>query len=202
NQVALEVSALPPLNLERRLDFLITYPYGCLEQTTSAAFPQLLLPALVKLDEDGERRAEANVRAAIERMRSFQHPDGAFTYWPGGQFVVTSGYHHWSAIYASHFLVEAERRGHPVPASIRNGMLRYLRSTARDWRPALSAPLQQAYRLYVLARAGQPEVGAMNRLRELDLDAVESWVLAAAYQLAGLPDAARALATADPMGAR
>src|SRR5690606_13533972 len=140
NQVTLEVSALPPLNLERRLQFLVTYPYGCLEQVTSAAFPQLFLPALVDMEEVDRNRAEANVRAAIERMPRFQHADGAFTYWPGGQFVVTSGYHHWSAIYASHFLVEAERRGHPVPASIRNGMLRYLRSTARDWRPALSAP--------------------------------------------------------------
>lgn len=203
NQVTLEVSALPPLNLERRLEFLLAYPYGCLEQTTSAAFPQLFLPSLVEMGEGEERRAEANVRAAIERMRSFQHPDGAFTYWPGGQFVLSNGYHHWSAIYASHFLVEAGRRGHAVPASIHANMLRYLRSTARDWRPALGAPLQQAYRLFVLARAGEPEVGAMNRLRELNLDAVERWVLAGAYQLAGLPDAARALtAGIDPMGAR
>src|SRR5690606_8189495 len=184
------------------LNFLISYPYGCLEQTTSAAFPQLFLPLLVEMDADDRSRAEANVRAAIERLRSFQHPDGAFSYWPGGEFVITNGYHHWSAVYASHFLVEAERMGHAVPAAIKNSMLRYLRGTARDWRPVLSAPLQQAYRLFVLARAGEAEVGAMNRLRELRLDPVESWVLAGAYQMAGLGDAARALAGADPMGAR
>src|SRR5690606_10006226 len=202
NQVTLEVSALPPLNLTRRLNFLLTYPYGCLEQTTSAAFPQLFLPALVDMQQADRSRAEANVRAAIDRMRSFQHADGASSYWPGGQFVITDGYHQWAAIYASHFLVEAERLGHAVPATTRNGMLRYLRSTARDWRPVLSPPLHQAYRLMVLARAGQPEVGAMNRLRELNLDPVERWVLAGAYQLAGLQDAARALASVDPMGAR
>lgn len=202
NQVTLEVSAIPPLNLERRLNFLITYPYGCLEQTTSAAFPQLFLSSLVEMDPADRSRAEANVRAAIERLRSFQHPDGAFSYWPGGEFVITNGYHHWSAIYASHFLVEAERAGHTVPAAIKNSMLRYLRGTARDWRPTLSAPLQQAYRLFVLARAGQAEVGAMNRLRELPIDPVESWVLAGAYQLAGLTDAANALAQANPMAPR
>ena len=44
NTVTLEVSALPPINLERRLEYLIQYPHGCLEQTTSGVFPQLYLP--------------------------------------------------------------------------------------------------------------------------------------------------------------
>jgi uncharacterized protein YfaS (alpha-2-macroglobulin family) len=100
NQVTLEVSRLPPLNLERRLNHLISYPYGCLEQTTSSAFPQLFLGSLVQLDEADKRRTEANVRAAIERLRMFQQANGAFSYWPGGLFEVSSGYHHWSAVYA------------------------------------------------------------------------------------------------------
>jgi uncharacterized protein YfaS (alpha-2-macroglobulin family) len=202
NEVTLEVSALPPLNLARRLSFLISYPYGCLEQTTSATFPQLFLSALVQLDADDQRRTQANVRAGIERLRSFQLFDGAFSYWPGGAFAVDNGYHQWSATYASHFLVEAERKGYTVPAAMRASMLRHLRAAARDWRPVNSAPLHQAYRLMVLARAGQAEVGAMNRLRELSLDPVERWVLAAAYQLAGLNDAARALGNGDPLAGR
>jgi uncharacterized protein YfaS (alpha-2-macroglobulin family) len=202
NQVTLEVSRLPPLNLERRLNHLISYPYGCLEQTTSSAFPQLFLGSLVQLDEADKRRAEANVRAAIERLRMFQQANGAFSYWPGGLFEVSSGYHHWSAVYASHFMIEAERLGYAVPAAMRSSMLRHLRSAARDWTPVRSAPLEQAYRLFVLARAGQAEIGAMNRLRELQIDPVERWVLAAGYQLAGLADAARALATVDPLAAR
>ncbi len=83
NTVTLEVSRLPPLNLERRLQYLIAYPHGCLEQTTSAVFPQLFLPSLAKLDDDSKRRTEANVRAGIERLRSFQLGNGAFSYWPG-----------------------------------------------------------------------------------------------------------------------
>jgi len=202
NEVALEVSRLPPLNLERRLANLIHYPYGCLEQTTSAVFPQLFLPALAQMSDADQRRTEANVRAGIERLRGFQLSSGAFTYWPGGQFAVTDGYHQWASIYASHFLVEAERLGYTVPAAMRSAMLRNLRAQARDWRADNTPPLHQAYRLLVLARAGEAEVGAMNRLREQQLDPVERWVLAGAYQLAGLADAARALATADPMGAR
>ena len=37
------VLALPPFNLQKRLQFLIQYPHGCLEQTLSTAFPQLYL---------------------------------------------------------------------------------------------------------------------------------------------------------------
>jgi alpha-2-macroglobulin len=63
--------------------------------------------------------------------------------------------------------------------------------------------MDQAYRLYVLARAGQPEVGAMNRLREMKgLQNTERWILAAAYQLAGLHDVAKAVAPHDPLSTR
>ena len=52
----LEVSALPPINLDGRLEYLIHYPHGCLEQTTSSVFPQLYLPALIKLDQNRRLR--------------------------------------------------------------------------------------------------------------------------------------------------
>lgn len=207
NRVMLEVSALPPLNLDSRLQYLIQYPYGCLEQSTSAVFPQLYLAQLTRLEEGRRRELEDNVRAAIDRMRYFQLGNGGFSYWPGGSGGTGNGslegYDLWATTYASHFLVEAEKAGYAVPASLRAGMIRALRATAQDWRPSQGAALDQAYRLYVLALAGQPEIGAMNRLREAaGLAGVERWVLAAAYQLSGLRDAARAITPADPMSVR
>jgi uncharacterized protein YfaS (alpha-2-macroglobulin family) len=202
NRVTLEVSRLPAINLERRLGYLIAYPHGCLEQTTSAVFPQLFLSMLMKLDDVSKRSTENNIRIGIERLRNFQLGSGGFSYWPGQSVGSGDGYHYWAATYASHFLVEAEKQGYAVPASMRTGMIRNLRNTAQAWRPEQTNALNQVYRLYVLARAGQPEIGAMNRLRELRLDAVERWMLAATYQLAGLRDAAQALATGDPLAAR
>ena len=79
----LEVSALPPINLDGRLEYLIHYPYGCLEQTTSSVFPQLYLPALIKLDQNRRLEVENNIRAGLARLRSLQHPSGGFAYWPG-----------------------------------------------------------------------------------------------------------------------
>ncbi|MGC3980761.1 MAG: MG2 domain-containing protein [Steroidobacteraceae bacterium] len=213
NKVTLEVSAVPSLNIESRLRYLIQYPHGCLEQTTSSVFPQLFLGSLVKLEDGRKREIEDNIRAGIERLRSFQLANGGFSYWPGasGGFANGSleGYTLWATTYASHFLVEAEKAGYTIPTAMRGGMIRYLKSVAQNWSGSatstanLGSSLDQAYRLYVLARAGQPELGAMNRLREVNgLQATERWILAAAYQLAGLRDVAKAVAPKDPLAAR
>jgi uncharacterized protein YfaS (alpha-2-macroglobulin family) len=194
NQAALELSSVPPLNLERRLEFLVRYPYGCLEQTTSSVFPQLYLPSLASLDPDREDEIERNIETAIENLRGFQRADGSFTYWPGGPER-----HDWSTSYAGHFLVEASKQGYHVPVGMLPDWLHHQRSQAQSWvTGGASSSFEQAYRLYTLALAGEPEVGAMNRLREMTLDASATrWLLAAAYRLAGLPDAADAVVRDD-----
>jgi alpha-2-macroglobulin len=110
NTGVLEVSTLPPLNLEQRLQFLVQYPHGCLEQTTSAAFAQLNLDLLTSLNADWQQPVELNVKAAIERMRSFQLPSGGFVYWPGQDVV-----NEWATNYAGHFMIEARNKGYHVP---------------------------------------------------------------------------------------
>lgn len=57
NAVTLEVSVLPPLNLEKRLQFLIQYPHGCVEQTTSSVFPQLYFARIGPVERDPEKRS-------------------------------------------------------------------------------------------------------------------------------------------------
>jgi uncharacterized protein YfaS (alpha-2-macroglobulin family) len=204
NTSSLEVSSMPALNLESRLGYLIQYPHGCLEQTTSSVFPQLYLPALVKLEEGRKQQVEDNIRNGIERLRWFQASNGGFTYWPGagGGFANGSleGYELWASTYASHFLIEAEKAGYALPPGMKTNLLRYLKSTAQQWTAENGSTLDQSYRLYVLALAGQAEVGAMNRLRESkQLTPTERWILAATYELAGLGDLADTLAMGDPL---
>jgi uncharacterized protein YfaS (alpha-2-macroglobulin family) len=197
NSASLEVSAIPPLNLERRLEYLIRYPHGCLEQTTSALFPQLFLPALVRLDAARKSEIENNVNGGIARLRLFQQTHGGFSYWPGydtgTNFDPRAA---WSSNYVGHFLLEAERLGYHVPTTMRSGWLNYQRNAVQAWTPTTSAShtLDQAYRLYTLSLASQPEMGAMNRLREVpNLSITSRWLLAAAYKLAGVNEAATAL---------
>ncbi|MBK6597439.1 MAG: hypothetical protein IPG25_05785 [Proteobacteria bacterium] len=209
NEAVLEVSAIPPLNLEGRLDYLINYPHGCLEQVTSGVFPQLFLPNLLALEPERRAAIDRNVQAAIARLQGFQQPNGAFTYWPGG-FTTAAALawrDDWTTTYAGHFLLEAEKAGYRLPAELLSNWVRYQKEIAQRWSAsdnrqlagrsagrAEAERLAQAYRLFTLARAGKPEIGAMNRLREGQmLSTAERWLLAAAYQSAGLTEPAAQL---------
>jgi len=192
NSATLEVSSLPPVNLGQRLKYLIQYPYGCIEQTTSSVFPQLYLSNIKQLT-DGEKAAiQKNIGAAIERLKSFVNRDGGFSYWPGGEDSDS-----WGTTYAGHFLNETEAKGYFVPNDMIKRWKKYQKSKAQSWRKNQeysSSELNQAYRLYTLALSGDPDLGSMNRLRELQgLPPVAGWMLAAAYAKAGQPEAARKL---------
>lgn len=190
NSAILEVSSLPPVNLGQRMKYLLQYPYGCIEQTTSSAFPQLYLDQ-VKALTDGEKvTIQNNVKAAIERLKLFITRDGGFAYWPGGADSES-----WSSTYAGHFLIEAEAKGYLVQSDMLKRWRKYQRNKAQAWRKnqeAYSSELIQAYRLYSLALAGDPELGAMNRLREQQgIPLTAGWMLAAAYVKAGQPEAGK-----------
>lgn len=192
NRATLEVSSVPPLNLSQRLEYLIRYPHGCLEQVTSAAFPQLYLPRLLVLDSDQRERTGANIQRAVDRLRGYQLADGSFAYWPGAASV-----NDWSTSYAGHFLLEARRLGYAVPTEMLDGWREHQRRQARAYVASdETGQLIQAYRLYTLALAGQPETGAMNRLREeTGLAVMARWQLAAAYQQIGMPAVVERLVT-------
>ena len=193
-----ELSSMPPVNLQQRLQYLVSYPHGCIEQTVSAVFPQLVLHQLMDLSEAQQRKIDAHVRAAIQKLLNFQQPDGGFSYWPGGN---TSD--EWGSTYAGHFLLEAQARGYSVPASMLQSWKAYEHAKAVAWNvttaPWYGSDLQQAYRLYLLALAKAPETGAMNRLKEFKLITPEArWRLAAAYHLAGQPKVALSLISGLP----
>jgi uncharacterized protein YfaS (alpha-2-macroglobulin family) len=186
NTAVLEVSSIPPLNLENRLKYLVSYPHGCLEQTTSSAFPQLFIASFIELDKKTQSDVERNVKAAINRIRGFQQANGGLSYWQGGESV-----DEWGTNYAGHFLLEAVAKGYSVPQGMLAKWKSYQKKKALAWMPAFkdyyyNADLVQAYRLYTLALAKLPELGAMNQLREQkNLSISAKWRLAAAYHLAG-----------------
>src|SRR5690606_30479552 len=132
-----------------------------------------------------EQRQEIgrNINVGITRLQQFQNSTGGFNYWIGSSEVAPE----WTTVYVGHFLVQARARGYNVPASMLDGWLQYQRGKAN------SAPIrqhweqiEQAYRLYVLALAGQPDMSAMNRLSQASgLHELAKLRLASAYSLAG-----------------
>jgi len=182
NTGSVEVSSIPPLNLSNRLHYLLTYPHGCLEQTTSAAFPQLYLKDVANTNSAVNERSESNVKTALSRLLLFQQSEGGFSYWPGERYINS-----WTTTYAGHFLLEAERMGYALPVGMKKNWLNYEARTAKNWSFAKSDALEQAYRLYVLALAKEPERRAMNQLFEkrTNISTQACWMLAGAFALDG-----------------
>ncbi len=199
NSATIEISNIPPMNLDKRLKYLIRYPHGCIEQTTSSVFPQLFVDDVMDLDNDHIIEMNKNIKAGIERLKLFQTAEGGFSYWPG-----LAESNEWGSNYGGHFLMEAEKQGFKVPSSLRSNWIAYQRKMARNWKYLKGTSnfhgqyhnndLTQAYRLYTLALAGRPELSAMNRMKEIDnLSNTAKWRLAGAYVLVGRPEVAEQL---------
>ena len=92
---------------------------------------------------------------------------------------------------------EAEMVGFVIPGEMKKRWISYQKNAANAWRKELSDRgmiLDQAYRLYTLALANAPAIGAMNRLRETpDLPLEARWKLAAAYVMVSRPEVAEQL---------
>src|SRR5690606_24216085 len=182
NSAQIEFSTLPPMDFTNRLQYLIQYPYGCIEQLTSTAFAQLYLSHIFDLTYDKKKDIQQHVEKAIERLGRVQLVGGGFPYWPGQNSA-----NDWTSSYAGHFLLEAEKLGYVMPIGFKTKWIQHQRQSARAWRVSeSSSSLAQAYRLYTLALAGQADVSSMNRLRETPgISNYAKLRLASAYALIG-----------------
>jgi hypothetical protein len=181
NRAIVSVSRRQNLNIDHRLRWLMRYPYGCIEQTVSAVFPQLYLKKFISSEDAPADGIDTNINAAIERLRKFQLPSGGFSYWPGNDQLSV-----WGTNYAGHFLIEAMELGYHVPQEMLSHWLRFQSGRALSSRDTLT---ERVYRLYLLAAAGSPAVGPMNLLNENSLHEmwdVEKWLLAVSYYLSGM----------------
>ncbi len=191
----LVVSRSPVLELGGVLEKLVNYPYGCTEQSISAAFPQLYFADLSELLQKGDaskKAAAANVLETIRKIKMRQLYNGALSLWDNDKTE-----HWWTSIYGAHFLLEAKKAGFEVDRSLLETLLSYINQrlgakvtvnyyfNTNQYKKI--APKEMAYSLYVLALAGKPNISSMNYYKSkpelLSLDS--KYLLAAAYALAG-----------------
>lgn len=184
------ISGLKVPNFTKYADELVEYPYGCLEQTTSAGFAQLYLDKVLSLDPQKNRIRLENLQATINKLSRLQNANGKFNYWDNNY------YHFWSDIYAGNFLVEAQMLGYLGNKSdMLTQWLEAHSTSANNWALAEvsstyvyeSEVLAQAFRLYVLAKAGKPAKSAMNRFvtSQKSINSVTWWLMAGAFKLSG-----------------
>lgn len=198
----LVISRSPVLELGEQMRYLVQYPFGCTEQTVSAAFPQLYygdLSDLMQLNrptgqagQQNKQNANANILEAIRKIKMRQLYNGAVTLWDN-----EGKEDWWATIYAAHFLLEAKKAGFDVDNSLLETMLNYISNRLKNKETITYyynrnqnrqiAPKEVAYGLYVLAMAGRTNIPAMNYYKAnpsiLALDS--RYLLSAAYALAG-----------------
>ena len=161
--VDLEFARSPLVEAAGSIDFLLHYPYGCVEQTTSSLIPwcavedlKHTIPAFARLPEKKVRDA---IQAGADRLLSMQLPDGSFTYWPGGTDTVD-----WATSYAGMGLMMAASKGAGVPASAIESLTQHLIGSLRGLSDAKSAQILESHArsLLVLSLAGKPQPAYMN----------------------------------------
>ena len=141
------------------LKYLIRYPYGCIEQTTSSTRPLLFVDDIVELVDPtiAKKKDEIDrmVRHGIRRVLSMQTSSGGFAYWPGDRSPNS-----WGTAYATHMLMDAKAQGYEVPQRRLDGAIDWLEEhVGRD-----SYEHAEPYMHYVLARAGR---GHQARIHDL-----------------------------------
>jgi uncharacterized protein YfaS (alpha-2-macroglobulin family) len=153
--------------------YLIEYPYGCLEQTTSKVVPLVALGELMDAGDVGaerkgaEERLRGFVKAGLTKILRHQNDDGGFGLWIGAGSEL-----HYTA-YALWGLEIARRGGHPSEARATEEGVRYLKGRLQARPPAGGSPLEiageigtRAFVHHVLAELGQGDPGALGALFE------------------------------------
>jgi uncharacterized protein YfaS (alpha-2-macroglobulin family) len=162
------VTPNPYADALQHLSYLLRYPYGCVEQTTSTTRPLLYLGELLpSIDPQlaAETPVDKMVMSGIERVLSMQTPSGGFAYWPGGQEPA-----YWASAYALHMLLDARNQRYPVPDQRIDEAVAWMeRQVATVFRSGDSHSSHysrnaEPYMHYVLALAGRPQKGRAERL--------------------------------------
>lgn len=165
------VSSGPKADIMMLLSQLANYPYGCLEQTVSKAWPYLTLPDLVAeinpalTNPDAVHRA---LDATVARLGTMQNPDGSFRMWPDQGWST----YRWGSVYATHFLLEAQKQL-PVPEDMLTPALEWLElmlaQTTDQKAYGYSSRAEyttKAYAAFVLTLAGKTPIGWLQHLSE------------------------------------
>jgi len=155
--ITLDLSNSTLVETSGALAYLLHYPYGCAEQTTSSTIPWL---ALHRMGDavPGIKKSPEEVRKAIQnganRLLSMQTTSGGLAYWPGGARAEL-----WASTYGGMGLALARDAGAVVPAARLEQLAAYLSGTLRNAAAAVEPGdlYERAFACYTLALLGKAE---------------------------------------------
>ncbi|WP_265432899.1 alpha-2-macroglobulin family protein [Aeromonas salmonicida] len=183
-QGLLSLSGTPPWDPAGQWQALAQYPYACLEQTLSRAWPYLLTTADERaawsnnLPNVDKPVSEADLqRALLQRLQRLQLPGGGFGLWDG-----RSDEEQWLTAYAADYLLTSKEAGDAVPEAMLSQAINRLQSYLGDsqygerWSsaPEHSRLAYQAYSAFVLARVGKAPLSTLRLIWEQQADHARS----------------------------
>jgi uncharacterized protein YfaS (alpha-2-macroglobulin family) len=166
--IDLELSNSLLLEGSGAIDYLLKYPYGCVEQTTSSLMPWFAVRDLKSLVPGFRKKTESQVANAIQkgadRLLTMQTRDGGLSYWPGGTQAEK-----WATSYGGLGLLLAREHGANVPESsikqLTAWLVKSLNAKIDSQHSYYAWNMEtRARALYVLALAKQPQVAMQNKL--------------------------------------
>lgn len=199
----LVISKFPAVQFAQHIKYLIGYPHGCLEQTTSKLFAMLYAEDIARAASNDELKGENvsyYVKQGIQKIESMQLANGNFSYWQGA-----NDGNWWVSVYATHFLLEAQKAGYSVDKKVLEKALNYIakrsaenttynyitytsNTSAGDYSGKTVKKIANKeiiYGLYVLALANRADYASMNYYKNhLELLSKDmKYLLAGAYAL-------------------
>ncbi len=155
-QMTLTASTSQLYDVRDALDYVLTYPYGCVEQTSSAMLPWLALGGFGELFPDhlSHAKSQAAIQAGVNRLLQMVTDEGGLGYWPGAQEPSL-----WGSAYGGFILLKAVDAGAKVPEQVVNNLLDYLSKELRHLDDEKSSYLltDACMAVYTLAKGGKAE---------------------------------------------
>lgn len=146
-----ELSANPLLHLASAMDFVLSYPYGCTEQTASGLLPWIfhsrLAPFSPTMQSVSQQEVNKVITEAIEKLFKRQRPDGGLSYWSSLRESSL-----WASAHAAMVFTIAEENGVNLPAEKMKNLRQYLSTRSEEELKELSP-----YTRYAIGRACQNE---------------------------------------------
>ena len=123
--VTLALSDKAPIDVRSAVHGLLTYPYGCGEQTTSSAYPHVFIDEAAARQFGLKPYTQAQradmLDKAIARLSGMQAQNGGFSLWGN-----VSEYQYWLSAYITNFLIDAREQGFNVPPEMEKKAVEFL----------------------------------------------------------------------------
>lgn len=165
NKTRVTLALSPTLlgTLPKAIEYLVGYPYGCVEQTTSSFGPALLVKSNPNLLGESllDRDLDAVIERGISRLNRLQQPDGGFTWWYTGDsdpFI---------SAYAAEYLVKAKEQGYTVETHMLDRLRAYFEQE-KYYNSRLKQQSEYTREQWVAKNYGLTLLGNKDKVRKVD----------------------------------